>query len=233
MTGSRHRNAKQRTVDRVYEDVRADIIRGQHPPGSRLTEEMLAERYEVSRTPVRAALHKLASDGFVDMIPRIGALIKTRSQAELAEIYGVRALLEGTAAGLAATRRSEADLARLTHLAEEMERIVADRGQIERLSRLNQEFHQVIAAASGNSTLEEAALRLMGIGLLIHTYGSFRSPDIRRSLAEHRVLIDALTAGDSDWATAVMRSHMLATRTALTTARDPAPEASETSPPAR
>ena len=76
MTGSRHRNAKQRTVDRVYEDVRADIIRGQHPPGSRLTEEMLAERYEVSRTPVRAALHKLASDGFVDMIPRIGALIK-------------------------------------------------------------------------------------------------------------------------------------------------------------
>jgi len=78
MTGSRHRNAKQRTVDRVYEDVRADIIRGQHPPGSRLTEEMLAERYEVSRTPVRAALHKLASDGFVDMIPRIGALIKIR-----------------------------------------------------------------------------------------------------------------------------------------------------------
>jgi len=215
MTGKRHQNSKQRTVDRVYEDVRADIIRGQHPPGTRLTEEMLGERYQVSRTPVRAALHKLAADGFVDMIPRVGALVKTRSQTEIAEIYTVRALLEGTAAGLAAARRSEADLAALRRIADEMERIVADREQIEPLSRLNQEFHQVIAAASGNKTLEEAALRLMGIGLLVHTYGSFRSPDIARSLAEHRVLIDAITAADSEWATAVMRSHMLATRTAL------------------
>ncbi|MEF2549759.1 GntR family transcriptional regulator [Aurantimonas sp. A2-1-M11] len=221
MAGKRNRNAKQRTVDRVYEDIRADIIRGRHPPGTRLTEEMLAERYQVSRTPVRAALHKLASDGFVDMIPRIGAVVKTRSQAEIAEIYGVRALLEGTAAGLAATRRSDADLAELTRLAEDMERNVAEGGQIEILSRLNREFHHVIAAASGNRTLEEAVLRLMGIGLLIHTYGSFRGPDIRRSLAEHRVLIDALTARDGEWATAVMRSHMLATRTALLTVMDP------------
>ncbi|EAS51757.1 putative transcriptional regulator, GntR family [Aurantimonas manganoxydans SI85-9A1] len=221
MTGKRNQNAKQRTVDRVYEDVRADIIRGQHPPGTRLTEEMLGDRYQVSRTPVRAALHKLAADGFVDMVPRIGALVKTRSQAEIAEIYTVRALLEGTAAGLAASRRSEADLAALRRIADEMERIVADRRQIEPLSRLNQEFHQVIAAASGNKTLEEAALRLMGIGLLVHTYGSFRSPDIARSLAEHRVLIDALSAQDGEWATAVMRSHMLATRTALLTVMDP------------
>ena len=69
MTGSRHRNAKQRTVDRVYEDVRADIIRGQHPPGSRLTEDrtdLLVWRQAFFEPPLQALMRFLHTPEFHD-----------------------------------------------------------------------------------------------------------------------------------------------------------------------
>ncbi len=211
------RTAKERTVDRVYADVREAILGGIWGPESRLTEEMLAERYHVSRTPVRAALHKLANDGFIELIPRAGAVVKARTLDEVIEIYDVRSLLESEAAGLAAQRRTDEEVATLYTIADEMEAIAAKDGDVPALSQLNQELHHLILRASRNHTLEESAIRLMDIGFVINTYTKFRRTDMNRTLADHRALIEAIEAKDSVWAASVMRAHIATTRNALRT----------------
>lgn len=117
--------AGKRTVDRVYEDIRRGILTGRLRPGERITEEWLAERFRASRTPVRAAVLKLAGDGFVEMTPRSGAMVKQRSAQEIVDIYNVRALLESAAAGLAARHCSVLDLTEISALQDEMEHVLA------------------------------------------------------------------------------------------------------------
>ena len=210
-----------RAADRVYEEIRREILTGVRKPGERMTEELLAERFGASRTPVRSAIVRLAADGFVDMTPRSGTIVKQRSADDIAKIYDVRALLESAAAGRAAEMRSSSDLAELTRLQAEMEArfengLNAAGGEIEGLSLLNKEFHQRILEAAGNATLAESAIRLMDIGFLINTYISFSPEEIARSLGEHRNLLAAITSQDAGWAEAVMRSHILGAKNSLT-----------------
>ncbi|EAU43068.1 transcriptional regulator, GntR family protein [Fulvimarina pelagi HTCC2506] len=209
-----------RAADRVYEDIRRCILTGKLCPGERLTEELLAERFGASRTPVRSAIVRLAGDGFVEMTPRSGTIVKRRSAGEIADIYDVRALLESAAAGLAARSRTDADLDELKRLQDEMEADfeAADIGEtenVETLSLLNKAFHQRILDSSGNATLAESASRLMDIGFLINTYTSFSREEIARSVDEHRKLIDAIRSRDVYWAEAVMRAHILGARNSL------------------
>lgn len=205
----------ERSADRVYGALRASILRGEYGDRVRLTEEELALRFGVSRTPIRAALAQLASDGFVEMVPRSGAMIRRRTLREISEVYEVRALLESAAAASAAVRCSDADVAALTALCEEMEERARDRDGIEILSDLNRTMHRRILDLSGNGALRDTADRLMDIGLVIHGYSSFRPPDLQRSLADHRDLVGAFAARDGQWAAAIMRAHILAARNAL------------------
>ncbi len=207
----------RRAADRVYDAVREEIIRGTHEPGCHLGEAMLAERFKVSRTPVRAALSRLESDGFITIAPHSGAVVATRSVNEVGEIFEVRAILESAAAGLAALRRTEGQVATLRELADAMEAEVARGLDVGRLSALNRDFHTVILAASGNPTLSQSAERLMALGFLTHTYSNFSDEDVHRSLADHRSLIVAIESGDERWAAAAMRSHILGASNTLRT----------------
>ncbi|RFC63161.1 GntR family transcriptional regulator [Fulvimarina endophytica] len=209
-----------RTADRVYEEIRREILSGRLQPGERITEELMAERFGASRTPIRSAMVRLESDGFVETTPRSGTTVKQRSPRDIADIYDVRALLESAAAGLAAQTRSAADLRELVRVQTEMEECFARHpssggGEIEDLSRLNKAFHHRILEASGNTTLADSAVRLMDIGFLINTYASFSQEEIARSLDEHRKLIVAIETRDVHWAEAMMRAHILGARNSL------------------
>ncbi|WAP68205.1 GntR family transcriptional regulator [Jiella pelagia] len=210
-------------ADRVYEAIRREILDGRLAAGEKITEAVLAERFDASRTPVRSAIVRLAGDGFVEMTPRSGTVVKRRTPAEVSEIYEVRALLESAAAGLAAGRCDERDLDELKAIQSEMEAATtgpwqAEEEVVERISALNQAFHQKILEASRNATLADSAARLMNIGFLINTYARFSHPEIERSLFEHRQLIAALTSRDPAWAEAVMRAHILGARNSLAAA---------------
>ena len=86
----------------AYSLILDAIDRGRYPPGARLVETELAERFGVSRTPIREAIRQLEADGVVTHVPRQGACIRTLDYAEVMELYEMRAVLEGTAARLAA-----------------------------------------------------------------------------------------------------------------------------------
>ncbi|MEN3794277.1 GntR family transcriptional regulator [Fulvimarina sp. MAC3] len=206
-----------RAADRVYEEIRREILAGSLKPGERVTEELLAERFGASRTPVRSAIVRLAADGFVDMTPRSGTVIKQRSQSDIADIYDVRAILESAAAGLAAKARSGADLNDLKDLQARMEHHFATApGAIETLSSLNKAFHQRVLVAAQNATLADSAARLMDIGFLINTYINLSSEEIARAMSDHRNLIDAIASRDAEWAKAIMRGHIHGAKNALT-----------------
>lgn len=201
--------ATKRAADLVYERIKEEIAAGVYRPGVHLGEATLAERYAVSRTPVRAALARLESDGFIVIAPHTGAVVTKRTLAEVNEVFEVRAILESEAAGLAARRRSDGHVEALARIADAMEEIAGLDRDVGRLSALNKEFHQTILDAAGNPTLRQSAERLMALGFLVHTYTRFTNRDIARSLTDHRNVLAAIESRDPSWANAAMRSHIL------------------------
>ncbi len=205
-------------MERVYDEIRSAIISGAFPVGSRITEEMLAERLSVSRTPVRAALQRLASDGFIDMASHIGAVVKAWSPEEARQIYEVRARLEAMGARLAARNAGKADTMRLSRMAEAIARegVTGEGGT--RRSERNRAFHLLILELSGNSHLYRTAANLMHVGFLVQAYASFGDRDAQRSDFDHFDLVTAIGSRDADWAEAVMHAHIMAASNVFVTA---------------
>lgn len=201
---------RQRAPDKAYTVIREAILNGEFGPGDRLTEDALAARAGVSRTPVRAALQRLAQEGFVTFHPNAGALVRGWTAREAVEIFEVRANLESLSASLAARRASASDIRELEAICDEMESLPLTAETIDSLSVLNKRFHMKLLRLSGNRRLEEIATTLMELGFLIRSLRNFSRVDEQRSLMHHRDLVAAVAEGDADWAAAVMRAHILA-----------------------
>lgn len=197
---------------RVYETLRDDIAGGQYSVGERLTEGALADALKVSRTPVREALRRLASEGFVTLSPHAGALVKGWSAQDARDVFETRAIIESEAAARAARNATARDVEELDALARRMEQAAgAPLRDVAGYSEMNRDFHARILRLSGNQRLEEIALNLMDLGFLVRSYRLFEQEDVERSLSDHRQLVKAIGAGEAAWAGAVMRAHVLAT----------------------
>ncbi|MBO8141304.1 MAG: GntR family transcriptional regulator [Firmicutes bacterium] len=190
----------------VYELVRDWISAGMIRPGERLSEEDLARRAGVSRTPVREALKRLEAEGFVQIIPYRGVIVAEPSEDELAELGVVRECLEELAARLAAQSITHAEIFALEAMEEEFEAAVAA-GDVARMTETNQKLHEAVWRAGRNRVLVQLLRRLRDRNIRHQaTIFSLRS---RReaSCEEHRALIQALKDGDPDRAAALARIH--------------------------
>ncbi len=209
-------------VDRAYEAIRGDILSGRLAPGERLREEELTRQIGVSRTPVREALRRLESDGYTTVEPNRGASVPIYSKRDVDEIYGLRALLEGHAARRAATRITQEQIAELQriNIAMKKEASVETRSNDSdahmRRSQLNQDFHNVILAASDNNRLLGIVRQLAQVALSVRTYAQFDPVDEARAIDNLDELIRALKTGHPDWAEATMRSHIHNARQIMT-----------------
>ncbi|MFG2924964.1 GntR family transcriptional regulator [Streptomyces sp. NPDC048305] len=203
---------------KVYEELRRRILSGEHAPGEWLREGGIATALEVSRTPVRDALRQLQADGLVELHPNRGAQVIQFDSADLDDIFTLRALLEGHAARRAAERElPTADLDELRTLCAEMEELehVGTRASNDRITELNMEFHRALHRASGNALLPGVLSGVIQISLVRHTFHHYAPVEMRRSLRQHRDLVDAIEAGDGTLAEAVMTAHVLSARTSL------------------
>lgn len=194
-------------ADEAYHRIRTLILDGSMPPGSTVIEARVVRTLDMSRTPVREALHRLEVEGVLKALPRGGFTVVAMSDEDLADLYQIRAVLEGLAAGTAASKRSRVDIARLEDLYDEMDIAVRERDD-ERLITLNREFHRSIARASGNQHLQEMLDDIKGV------FERFRShavaDDARRQQAheEHGALIEAMKALDSKLARDLAEEHV-------------------------
>ena len=209
--------AVEAAVDRVYATLRKGILDGTYPQGTRLGEVDLADSLGVSRTPIREALRRLGSEGLLSTLPNKGARVRTWTASELGDISDLRALLEGHAAGRAATRASDADIAFMNDLVTRMEAATEEgiTPDIDLITELNQAFHRAIVTVAGNSQLPELMNSLIHVPIVSHTYRLYSPARMRQSMRQHRELLDAIEAGDPAWAEAVMRVHILSSRPLL------------------
>jgi DNA-binding GntR family transcriptional regulator len=201
----------------AYEAIRNRILDGTFAVDDHLVEADLAAQLEVSRTPVREALRRLASEGLVTFQPNRGTRVAGWSEVELAEIFELRALLESYGARLAAGRVTDDDLAQMRELAQEMEDLVAARpgpADFHRIALANNAFHLAVLRTAGNDRLVAILSSLVHVPLVQRTFARYSPAALQRSLAHHRECIEALTQRDGLWAESVMRAHILAARQA-------------------
>jgi DNA-binding GntR family transcriptional regulator len=201
--------------DRVYEEARREILSGRRVEGTYLREEELARAAGVSRTPAREALRRLEAEGLVTIFMNKGALVTRWGDKELNDVYELRVLLEGYAACRAAARTTTDALLLLDDLSSGMDEAAWDQHDMGRLTELNLRFHREIHTLADNQMLASAITRVIEAPLVHHTFERYTAEELRRSLAHHHELVAALTAGDGDWAEAVMRSHVHAARASL------------------
>ncbi len=188
----------------AYTLILEAIDGGVYRPGDRLVESELADRFGVSRTPVREALQRLETQS---MLARDGRslIVASLDHNQLAELYVVRAELEGLAAKLAARHATPEEVKVLRDM------VVEDRAHIgnpQALSRANRRFHKQIHLASHNRYLvQQLDLVHRSMALLASTSLAAEGRG-ETALAEHKAIVDAIGAGDGDGAQTALRAHI-------------------------
>ncbi|GAA2893395.1 GntR family transcriptional regulator [Streptomyces mexicanus] len=184
--------------------IRDDIVAGVHERGSRLTEEVLARRYGVSRVPVREALRTLQAEGFVVIRRHAGACVAEPTEREAADLLEMRLLLEPLAAARAAQRRTEAHLKVLRGLVRLGQERAAQGGG-EELRALGGWFHETLAQACGSPALITVLTQLRLKIAWMYEAGAPADPVT--SWAEHAAVVDAVRRGDGGRARALTALH--------------------------
>ncbi|MDD7972945.1 GntR family transcriptional regulator [Roseinatronobacter alkalisoli] len=190
----------QNAYMRIVHDIRAGAL----TPGDRLIEAELAERFGMSRTPVREAIHQLGTEGLVVHTPRLGITIRALDRSEISELYEMRAVLESTSARFAARAASAVELEEI----EAIQSAMMDAKTSEERYHQNQNFHAAIMNAARNRFLLRAVLAVQKT-LLVLGRSTMEDPDRAEvAVTEHLAIISALKARDEDEAEHTMRRHI-------------------------
>ncbi|MGA4846260.1 GntR family transcriptional regulator [Streptomyces sp. G5(2025)] len=184
--------------------IRDDIVAGVYERGGRLTEELLARRYGVSRVPVREALRTLEAEGFVVTRRHAGACVAEPTEQEAADLLELRTVLEPLAAARAAQRRTDAHLKVLRGLVR-LGQERARKGQGEDLRSLGGWFHETLAQASGSPGLVTLLGQLRHKLAWMYVVGPPAAP--AASWSEHAAIVDAVARGDAERARALTAGH--------------------------
>ncbi|MEW2306311.1 GntR family transcriptional regulator [Streptomyces sp. NPDC006655] len=191
--------------ERVLATLRQDIIEGRLAPGDRLVERELAERFGVSRVPVREAIRALVTEGFVLFESARRTVVRRLTPTDVKELFELREALEVYAAGLAASRATPQALAELRELLDQAA-TATDSDDAETITDVNTRFHDRILGLAGNSLLisvmEPVDGRLRWL--------TRRNEEWPQLLTEHRALYDAIASGDPDRARTVALAHVRA-----------------------
>lgn len=190
--------------EQVAERLREQIFARQLEAGSWIDEQKLAAEYGISRTPLREALKVLAAEGLVTMKLRRGAYVTEMSRDDVAQVYHLLALLESDAAGVVAAQATAPQRAELVALHERLERQAHRR---DAFFASNEQFHMALLKMAGNRWAEQVVTDLRKVMKLNRHHSLFKQGRIEESLAEHRLLMQAIAAHDAARATALMRAH--------------------------
>jgi DNA-binding GntR family transcriptional regulator len=191
----------------LAEQIEELIISGELPAGAKLDEQILAHRFDVSRTPVREALRQLASTGLIELRPNRGAFVATISADQLREMFIAMAEVEATCARLAAISMTPAERQNFQRLHDRMGEMI-ERDKVRDFGEMNEAFHIMIYRGAHNRYLEDIAGGLRR-RLSLYRRSQFRTAGrLARSHAEHEVVVKAIISGDPARAHATMLHHV-------------------------
>ena len=206
----------------AYDLLLEAIGEGRLPAGTRLREAELAARFQVSRTPVREALKRLEAQGLVAHAPHHGAVVAALDYGQTVELYHMREVLEGTAAGLAATHATATEVEVLREMVQR-DRALVEGALVEgalvegapvdgprALADTNRLFHRQLRASARNRFLD-ATLENMRLSLALLRGTTLGAPERgAQAVAEHAAVVEAIAARDPEAAEAAARRHIRA-----------------------
>lgn len=206
-------------TDRAVLGIRDMVLRGDFAAGERLTELGLVGILGVSRTPIRAALQRLAQEGLLVAAPSAGYLVRSFGEAEIFDAIELRGAVEGLAARMAAERGAPAATLRdmrecLARIDELLSGAAPGDGHLARYSTLNSRFHELLLAASGSSTVAQAMQRVAAIPFAApnafvqvqsRLHGSLKILAIAQ--AQHHEIVEAIEERSSARVEPLVREH--------------------------
>lgn len=214
--------ARQTLPTALADRLRTLVLAGDLAPGARINEQALADRFAVSRTPVREALKLLAAEGLVSITPHRGAAVAMLSEEELAEVFPVMGALEALAGELAAKRATDDEIAAIEALHQRMLAHYVAR-DLTSYFAVNQQIHAAILAAARNETLTQHANQLAGRVRLARYRANMSDARWQEAVGEHEEMLAALKARKPAALARILKTHLdnkLATvREALTAGR--------------
>ena len=188
----------------AYKLILKAIDQGEYKPGDRLVESDLAVKFEVSRTPIREALQRLETQSLLTRDGR-SLIVSSLDHNQLAELYAVRAELEGLAASLAARHATDEEICVLQDMVEADRALIGDPSG---LARANRRFHKQIHLASHNRFLVQQldmVHRTMALMATTSLAAVGRDAD---ALAEHDAIVSAIAAHDAQAASKALKDHI-------------------------
>ena len=218
MDSQGHQKALRETADRrtrggrsnaVYETLQREILTLALSPGEPLDETHLAQRFGMSRSPIREALNRLVMQGLVVMLTNRSTLVAPLDLAKFPRYVEALDLLQRINTRLAAEHRTAEDIARMRRLAEAFDETLVEYDHFE-MSSTNKAFHMAIAAAGGNPYLAQQYDALLDQGRrLLHLHFDFlgKSTYDRPLASEHHEMVDAIEAHDLDGADRLAHAH--------------------------
>ncbi|RXS84472.1 GntR family transcriptional regulator [Streptomyces sp. TM32] len=193
--------------ERVHAELRERIISGELEPGSRLVEREVAERFGVSRLPVREAIRTLTAEGFLAAESARRIVVRRLTRKDVDELFELREALEGYIAGLAAKRASPDDLKALRDLLDQAAR-ATERQRAAEILDINNRFHERILALADNSAIAKALHSAEGRMRWI----TRQNREWSHLLEEHQQLYEAIASRDARRATAYALQHVRVNR---------------------
>jgi len=181
----------------IAESIKTAIIKGKFKPGEKISEGDLAESMGISRTPLREAFRKLENEGFIQIIPRKGAVVADIDTEEAINLYEIKSTLEGLAARLAAGKMKEKAIGKLEKVNEELKELI-DKNDLESFYRVHTRFHEGFVKLCGNKRLIQIISNLNDhfnrFGIISLTLpGQFE-----KAIEQHAEIIEAFKSGDQN-----------------------------------
>ena len=190
--------------EKILETIRDAILKGTMKPGERVSEPDLAERFGISRTPIREAFRQLESEGYLQVVPRKGAVVASLSERDIEEFYAIKIILEGFAARMAADKLTEKEIERLESINERLHKIASE-GDVKTFFRVHNEFHEVFIKAAGNEKLSEMINQLVMKFKRLRLASLSQPGRMEVSIEDHSDMIQAFKDHDGNRADSLIR----------------------------
>ncbi|GAA3593505.1 GntR family transcriptional regulator [Agrococcus terreus] len=194
----------------IADQLRESIIDGAFAPGDQVNEALVASRLNVSRGPVREALHRLVQEGLLLARPNRGVFVQELDARDVAEVFAAREVIECAAGEIVTGRdadRREAAADRLTAIVDRMQ-AAFDAGDWPRLGRIDLEFHTALVADAGNSRLDRAYATLATEALICLTHFPGAYPERSNVVPGHRELIELVRSGTMEELHRALHEHL-------------------------
>lgn len=207
-------STRRETKEKIFQTLRADIISQKLKPGQAVREEDLANRFGVSRTPIREMLLRLEYEDLVKLVPNRGVFVSELMSKDIEEVIEIRLTLETTAARMAASKLTEQHISELNNISEELDVAVELQDSILSFGA-DSRLHNLILEAAGNHRAHKIINNLMGQIHRIRFISGHKPGRINTTTSEQKEIIRALLNKDPAKAEEAMRIHLLNTKELL------------------